>query len=129
MNYKKSIPSSFRYQAVVEREELIRVIDRVSLVIKDKQSSPIKMIFEDGSMQFYCTTPFGHAEDSCLCEGDGEGMRIGFNDRYFMDALKAAGEEKLKLSMNTSSSPIIITAAEGGSYLYMVLPVRLRESD
>jgi DNA polymerase-3 subunit beta len=129
MNYKKSIPSSFRYQAVVEREELIRVIDRVSLVIKDKQSSPIKMIFEDGSMQFYCTTPFGHAEDSCLCEGDGEGMRIGFNDRYFMDALKAAGEEKLKLSMNTASSPIIITAAEGGSYLYMVLPVRLRESD
>ena len=113
----------------MEREELIRVIDRVSLVIKDKQSSPIKMIFEDGSMQFYCTTPFGHAEDSCLCEGDGEGMRIGFNDRYFMDALKAAGEEKLKLSMNTSSSPIIITAAEGGSYLYMVLPVRLRESD
>ena len=129
MNYRKSIPSSFRYQAVVEREELIRVIDRVSLVIKDKQSSPIKMIFEDGNLQFYCTTPFGHAEDSCLCSGDGEGMRIGFNDRYFMDALKAASEEKLKLSMNTPSSPIIITAAEGGSYLYMVLPVRLRDSD
>ena len=129
MNYRKSIPSSFRYQAVVEREELIRVIDRVSLVIKDKQSSPVKMIFEDGNLQFFCTTPFGHAEDSCLCSGDGEGMRIGFNDRYFMDALKAASEEKLKISMNTSSSPIIITAAEGGSYLYMVLPVRLRDSD
>ena len=129
MNYRKSIPSSFRYQAVVEREELMRVIDRVSLVIKDKQSSPVKMLFENGNMQFYCTTPFGHAEDSCLCEGNGEGLRIGFNDRYFMDALKAAEEEKLRISMNTPSSPIIIEAAEGGSYLYMVLPVRLREND
>ncbi len=129
MNYRKSIPSSFRYQAVVEREELMRVIDRVSLVIKDKQSSPVKMLFENGNMQFYCTTPFGHAEDSCLCEGNGDGLRIGFNDRYFMDALKAAEEEKLRISMNTPSSPIIIEAAEGGSYLYMVLPVRLREND
>ena len=56
-------------------------------------------------------------------------MKIGFNDRYFMDALKAASEEKLRISMNTPSSPIIIEAAEGGKYLYMVLPVRLRESD
>ena len=56
-------------------------------------------------------------------------MRIGFNDRYFMDALKAANEEKLRISMNTPTAPIIIEAAEGGKYLYMVLPVRLREGD
>ena len=129
MNYRKSIPASFRYRVVVEREELIRVIDRVSLVIKDKQSSPIKMSVENGVLEFDCSTIFGHAQDICLCEGSGEGMRIGFNDRYFMDALKAANEDKLKISMNTPSSPIIIEAAENGNYLYMVLPVRLREND
>ena len=129
MNYKKSIPSSFRYEILVEREEMIRVIDRISLVIKDKQTSPVKMIVDDGELQFYCTTPVGHAEDSCICEGSGEGMRIGFNDRYFMDALKAASDEKIRVSMNTPSAPIVIEAAEGGSYLYMVLPVRLRDND
>ncbi len=129
MNYRKSIPTSFRYEIVVEREELIRVIDRVSIVIKDKQSSPIKMTAENGSLEFTCTTSFGHAEDSCICEGSGEGLKVGFNDRYFMDALKAAGEEKLKISMNTPSAPIVIEAAEGGKYLYMVLPVRLRDGD
>ena len=129
MNYRKSIPSSFRYQIIVEREEMMRVIDRVSLVIKEKQTSPIRMYAEDGYLQFYCTTSFGHAEDSCICEGNGEGLKIGFNDRYFMDALKAATEEKLKLSMSSPSSPIVIEASEGGKYLYMVLPVRLRDSD
>ncbi|MBR3165390.1 MAG: DNA polymerase III subunit beta, partial [Lachnospiraceae bacterium] len=48
---------------------------------------------------------------------------------YFMDALKAASDEKIRVSMNTPSAPIVIEAAEGGSYLYMVLPVRLRDND
>lgn len=129
MNYRKSIPTSFRHEIVVERDELIRVVDRISLVIKDKQSSPVKMIADDGNLEFFCTTPFGHAEDSCLCEGSGEGLKVGFNDKYFMDALKAAGDEKLRISMNTPSAPIVIEAAEGGKYLYMVLPVRLRDGD
>lgn len=129
MNYRKSIPSSFRYEVIAEREELIRVIDRISLVIKDKQSSPVKMIVNDGNMEFFCTTAFGHAEDSLFCEGSGEGIKIGFNDRYFMDALKAASDEKIRISMNTPSAPIVIEAAENGKYLYMVLPVRLRDGD
>lgn len=129
MNYRKSIPTSFKHEVIVERDELIRVIDRISLVIKDKQTSPVKMIVEDGNLQFYCTTSFGHAEDSCICEGSGDGMKIGFNDRYFMDALKAASDEKLRISMNTPAAPIVIEAAEGGKYLYMVLPVRLRDND
>ena len=129
MNYRKSIPSSFRYEIVVEREELIRVVDRIALVIKDKQNSPVKMVAEDGNLEFFCTTSFGHAEDSILCEGTGEGLKVGFNDRYFMDALKAASDEKIRISMNTPSAPIVIEAAEGGKYLYMVLPVRLRDSE
>lgn len=129
MNYRKSIPSSFRYEIIVEREELIRVVDRISLVIKDKQSSPVKMVVNDGSLELFCTTSFGHAEDEIICEGNGDGMKVGFNDRYFMDALKAANDEKIRLSMNTPSAPIVMEAAEGGKYLYMVLPVRLRDGD
>ena len=107
MNYRKSIPSSFRYEIVVEREELIRVVDRIALVIKDKQNSPVKMVAEDGNLEFFCTTSFGHAEDSILCEGTGEGLKVGFNDKYFMDALKAASDEKIRISMNTPSAPIV----------------------
>ncbi len=129
MNYRKSIPGSFRHEILVEREEMMRVIDRVSIVIKDKQSSPVKMLLENDSIHFSCTTGFGRAEDSCLSSGNGEGMRIGFNDRYMMDALRAAEGEKLKLHLNTPSAPIIIRAEKEEKFLYMVLPVRLRESE
>jgi DNA polymerase III subunit beta len=63
----------------------------------------------------------------CLCEGNGDGLEIGFNDKYLTDALKAAGVEELKLCLNTASTPGVITAADGtDKFTYMILPVRLR---
>ena len=127
MNYRKSIPTDFRYEIIVEREELLHVIDRVSIVVKEKQFSPVKMIVNDGIIELSCVTAFGHGNEKCLCKGNGEGIRIGFNDRYFKDALKAATDENLRISFNSPTAPIIIQAEEGGNYLYMVLPIRLRD--
>ena len=130
LNYKKSIPESFRHVLKVERGELMAVIDRVSLIISEKNSSPVHLFLNDGSIECSCVTPIGKAEDVCLCEGSGEGLEIGFNDRYLMDALKAAGKEELLLCLNTASSPCILKAADvSETFTYMILPVRLRAND
>ena len=130
LNYKKSIPESFRHILKVERSEFMAVIDRVSLIISEKNSSPVHLFLNDGNIECSCITPIGKAEDVCLCEGNGEGMEIGFNDRYLMDALKAAGKDELLLCLNTASSPCILKAAdESDAFTYMILPVRLRTGD
>ena len=106
------------------------VIDRVALIISERNSSPVHMFFNDGSIDCACRTPIGKAEDVCSCEGSGEGLEIGFNDRYLMDALKAAGTDSLQICLNTSSSPCVIRAADGSdSFTFMILPVRLRAGD
>lgn len=130
LNYRKSIPEAFRYTVQVERSEFMSTIDRVSLIISEKNSSPVRMTVNDGTIECRCVTPIGKAEDVCICEGSGEGMEIGFNARYIMDALKASGKDKLNLCLNTASSPCIITAADGTeSFTYMILPVRLRAGE
>lgn len=127
LNYKKSIPENFKYMVEVERGEFMSAIDRVALIINDKNSSPVRISFNDGNIDCLCVTPIGKAEDVCVCEGNGEGLEIGFNDRYLMDALKAAGKDKLSICFNTASSPCIIRAADGSeNFTYMILPVRLR---
>ncbi len=126
LNYKKSIPESFKYILKVERSEFMSTIDRVSLIVSERNSSPVRMSIGDGSIHCLCVTPIGRAEDTCSCEGDGEGMEIGFNDRYMKDAMKAAGKDELNICLNSPSSPCIIKAADGSdSFTYMVLPVRL----
>ena len=126
LNYRKSIPDNFRIEIEVERSEMMSTIDRVALIVSEKNSSPIRMIFGDGSIDCTCATPIGKAEDVCTCEGSGDGLEIGFNDRYLMDAFKASGTDKLKICLNTASSPCIVKAADGSeNFTYMILPVRL----
>ena len=130
LNYRRSIPEMFRTTVQVERAEIMSVIDRVALIISEKNSSPVRMTFGDGSIDCLCVTPFGRAEDICTCEGGGNGLEIGFNDRYLMDALKAAGTEELQFCLNTASSPCVIRAADGSTaFTYMILPVRLRAGE
>ena len=130
LNYKKSIPENFRFVIEVERSEFMSTIDRVALIVSEKNSSPVRLSFQDGSIDCLCVTPVGKAEDVCTCEGSGEGLEIGFNDRYLMDALKAAGTDKLHICLNTASSPTVIEAADGSkNFTYMILPVRLRAGD
>lgn len=127
LNYRRSIPDTFKFTVQVERAELLSTIDRVALIVSEKNSSPVRMTFGDGSIHCLCVTPIGKAEDVCLCEGAGDELEIGFNDRYLTDALKAAGKDKLLLCLNTASSPCVIKAADGTeAFTYMILPVRLR---
>ncbi len=130
LNYRRSIPEMFRTVIQVDRAEIMSVIDRVSLIISEKNSSPVRMCFGDGSIDCYCVTPFGKAEDVCTCEGSGNGLEIGFNDRYLMDALKASNVEQLSICLNTASSPCVIRSADGSDvFTYMILPVRLHAGD
>ncbi len=59
--------------------------------------------------------------------GDGQELEIGFNNKYLMDALKAAPADHLRLEFTSGVAPCVILPAEGEeNFVYMVLPVRLK---
>jgi DNA polymerase-3 subunit beta len=53
-------------------------------------------------------------------------VELGFNNRYMLDALKASGCDEIKLILNGALSPIKLVPPEGGSFTFLVLPVRLK---
>lgn len=127
LNYRKAVPQNFRYEINVSRQELLRAVDRVSLIVDEKTKNPVRIIFDDGVISCSCNTPIGKADDVCLCSGNGDGMEIGFNDKYIKDALKAAPADEITVSLNTGSAPCVISPADGNdSFKYMILPIRLR---
>lgn len=127
LNYKKSVPDTFTYQISVKRTELARVVDRVGLIILDKVKSPLRCKFEFDTIRIVCNTSVGNAEDICFVNGDGDGLEIGFNNRYLMDILKNAPADELMMCLNTGSTPCVIKSADGSDkFSYMILPVRLR---
>ena len=127
LNYKKTVPTSFHVEVRADRYFLQRTVERVSLIIDDKIKNPIRCIFGENEVRVVCATGLGKAEDTCIVEGNGGELEIGFNNRYLLDALKAAPADEVNVCLNTGASPCVITPAEGEqNFLYMILPVRLK---
>ena len=128
--YRQAIPRNNPIILTADRRKLIASIDRVALIITEKLKSPLRCTFEPDLLRIRTNTSIGDAYDECPVNGDGGGMEIGFNDRYMMDALRAASTDTVRLEMNTPISPCIILPPEGEeNFLYMVLPVRLKATD
>ena len=105
-------------------------MERVSLIIDDKIKNPLRCTFGEGEIRVACATGLGRAEDACIVEGDGGGLEIGFNNRYLLDALKAAPADEVRVCLNTGSSPCLILPEDGNdSFLYLILPVRIRPEE
>lgn len=129
LNYKSAIPRSNPIAVTVDTKSLINSIDRVSVVISEKQKSPIQCVFNEGRVSISARTASGEASDICPIDGDGGGLTIGFNNRYLLDALKYAPADSVRMELNTSISPCVILPTEGEErFLYMVLPVRLKNN-
>lgn len=131
LNYRQTIPGHNAVVLEAETSDLQRSIDRASLIINEKLKSPLRCKFEDGALSITSKTAIGSAFDRCPVSGDGKGLEIGFNNRFLMDAVKAAPASRVRLELNTATSPCLILPLKGekDNFLYMVLPVRLRASE
>ena len=125
--YKNAIPRNNTIQVEVEAKALLSSIDRVSLIISEKLKSPLRCLFGDGVVDITTKTALGDTADRCPISGNGGGLEIGFNNKYLMDALKAAPADKLRMEFTSGVAPCVILPAEGEEkFIYMVLPVRLK---
>lgn len=125
--YKKAIPRNNSIKIEGDARTLLQSIERVSLIISDKLKSPLRCVFGDGMLSISTKTGIGDAADQCPITGDGQGLEIGFNNKYLMDALKAAPADRLRLEFTSGVAPCVILPAEGEEkFIYMVLPVRLK---
>ena len=125
--WRNAIPKNSTVQVEGDKRALLASIDRVSLIISDKLKSPLRCVFDDGVLSITTKTGIGDAADQCPIDGNGGGLEIGFNNKYLMEALKAAPADRVGLEMSSGGAPCIILPAEGEqSFVYMVLPVRLK---
>ncbi|MCQ2447774.1 MAG: DNA polymerase III subunit beta [Oscillibacter sp.] len=130
LDYKNAIPRKNPISIVADTKALIESIDRVSVVISDKLKSPVRCLFDHDKVMLSAKTGNGEAKDICRVTGDGDKLEIGFNNRYLMEALRFAPADKVKIELNTGVSPAIIVPTEGEeNFLYMVLPVRLKNAE
>lgn len=129
LNYNSAIPKDNKIIVNAETKKLIDCIERASLLISEKNRSPIRMNIENDQLEINCITQIGKVHDEMAITSQGGELEIGFNHRYMLDALKACENNEAVMEFNTPLSPCVIKPKEGESFLFLVLPVRLKAND
>ena len=125
--YQRTIPQEIKTTVFANTRELMNAVDRASLVINDRMKSPLVCDFHDETVSISCSTPIGSASDSVKVKIDGQEELMGFNSRFLLDALKNSETDAIRIELNGALSPMKILPAEGDSFLFLVLPVRLKK--
>lgn len=125
-DYKRAIPKEFTTTVKGNTAELIRTIERISQVIIERLKTPIVCSFDSGIFHASCMTEIGQAQDEINIEMTGEPVKIGFNSKYLLDALRAAEADEVTIKIGSPLSPISVMPISGDSFTFIVLPVKIR---
>lgn len=129
-NYQQLLPESYEQEIRLDRGELMGVVRRVSLMAQ--RNAPLRLKFEQGSLTVAAQTPdVGEASESTPIGYTGEPLEIGFNPQFLQDGLETAEADELVLKLISPLRPGLIEAGatddgeQAGSFLYLIMPVRL----
>ncbi len=126
LDYNAAIPKVSSMQGVVKTRAFIESVERVSLLITDRLKSPVRCVFSGSEIRISCSTSIGRANDQIAAQFEGGEVEMGFNNHYLLDALRNTEGDEVRVELNGPLSPMKILPREGDSFLFLVLPVRLK---
>lgn len=127
IDYKSTVPEKSKYKISLSTKDFIDSIERVSLLITDRLKSPVRCLLSKSNIHISCITGIGKADDEISVSSNiDEEFEIAFNNKYMTDALKNTDCDEIELHLNGPLNPIKIVPKEGKSFLFLVLPVRIK---
>ena len=129
LDYRAAIPTAKTTVVRVNAKTFIESIERTSIIITEKMRSPLRFIFDEDMIKISVVTALGSANDRLSASVDGKRTEIGFNNRFILDALRSCDTDEVLVQLNGPFSPAIILPPEGDSFLYLVLPVRIKNEN
>ncbi|MEK8128937.1 DNA polymerase III subunit beta [Paenibacillus filicis] len=123
----KLIPQAFQTQLVVSTGQLVDAIDRAYLLSREDKSNIVKLVMrEDQSIEISSSSSeLGKVtEELNTVSLSGDLLRISFNSKYMLDALKVMDNEQISIGFTGAMQPIIIRPDGNASLLQLILPYR-----
>ena len=125
--YERVIPKENDKTIEFERERLTNAVKRVAL-LSNERSRSVKVEVSVGKVDVTSSSSeFGEAREELAVEYDGKPLSISFNAQYVLDFLNVVETEVVALSLKDEVSQAVMTpvGAEGYSYTYVIMPMRI----
>lgn len=123
----KIIPQTYKTELIVRTDELLAAIDRAYLLSREDKTNVVNLItLPDSRIEITSgLSELGKITEQCDVDNmQGEPLKISFNSKYMIEALKTIEEEKLHVCFTGAMSPIVVKPVERDNALHLILPFR-----
>ncbi|MFD2831099.1 DNA polymerase III subunit beta [Corticicoccus populi] len=119
-------PENNETKVTVNNSDFYHAIDRVSLLAREGGNNVIRMSVSNNNVELSSNSPeVGTVnEDINTQEIEGEDLKISFNSKYMMDALKAINDEDVTIEFYGTMRPFTLKASESDEVVQLILPIR-----
>ncbi len=126
-NIDHMFSGNYDTKMTINKKQLFESIDRSTLMlVKEAEKKPIVMDIDDMKLSLSMNSFIGKMRDEIMIKKTGKDVRIGFNPKFFIDALRVIDDEEITAYFVDHRSPCFIKN-EDESYIYVILPVNIQE--
>ena len=118
------LSSDYETKVTIQKQELINCINRASLLVRESDKMPVILNIGENTMKLSINTVIGSMDEAMDIEMEGKDIRIGFNPKFLLDALRVIDDEVVSMYFIGPVAPCYIRDEEG-KYNYIVLPVNI----
>lgn len=119
---EQMLSSDYETKIKINKRELLSCINRATLMVKEGDKKPIIMNVTDGNLELKINSFIGSMKEDIDIQKEGKDILIGFNPKFFIDALRVIDEEEVTLYMVNPKAPCFIKDDEE-KFIYLILPV------
>jgi DNA polymerase III subunit beta len=124
-DYNLVIPKNNDKIMTVGRKDFLEMLRRISVMSSDDFKG-VKFSLSNNELTVSAVNPeLGEARESLPVEYEGESVDIGFNPKYFIDALGSMKSERVKVALLDAGNPSMLTAPEDKGFIGVVMPMKI----
>ena len=116
------LSNDYETKVTINKREFLDCIDRATLLVKEGDKRPIILHIADNVMELKITSQAGSMDENIDIEMEGKEIKIGFNPKFLIDALRVIDDEMIDIYYMNPKAPCFIRD-EDQTYIYLILPV------
>ncbi len=124
-DYKKVVPANNEKSLIVNSEEFISSIERVTSVSIDRKEG-VKLLINKEFIQLSVNSAnSGEGNEKIKAKFNGENVNISFNSKYLIDIASEVEDKNIKINLKDSVSPVLIEDASDRNSYYVIMPMKI----
>lgn len=109
----------------IDRQTLISSMKRMILFTEDRFNA-VKFHIEKNSLMLSSESmDIGNAKDIINIQYTDEVMNLGFNGKYFVEALQVMSSDTIRAYINSEESPCLIKGVDDPGYISVIMPMKI----